>query len=68
MLANPNSHFSTPKSTNIIGDAGLKTHDAEGRKMQLGEVVTRQRKYGKLSFIMEERKELPSRCRVLEIV
>ena len=40
----------------------------EGRKMQLGEVMTRQREYGKLSFIMQKRKELPSRCRVLEIV
>jgi len=29
LLANPNSHFSPQKPINIIGDAGLKTQDAE---------------------------------------
>jgi hypothetical protein len=29
LLANPDSHFSLQKPINIIGDAGLKTQDAE---------------------------------------
>jgi len=29
LLANPGSHFSLQKPINIIGDAGLKTQDAE---------------------------------------
>ena len=46
---------------------GMK-EDKGGRKMKLGEGMTRQHKYGRLSFIMQKRKELPFRCRVLEIV